>query len=84
LISFIFCSIDASHGERLGKYVNDAPKKEANCVAKSKFLNGKPCVLLFAAKDIAPNSQLLYDYGGKELPWRMVRLRNALFILILS
>jgi hypothetical protein len=69
-------SIDASNCERLGKYVNDAPKKQANCVAKSKLLLGKPCVLLFAAKDIAANSQLLFDYGGKDLPWRKVR--NAL------
>jgi len=64
-------------GERLGKFVNDAPKKEANCIAKSNFLNGKPRLLLFAAKDIAANSQLFYDYGGKELSWRTVR--NVLF-----
>jgi hypothetical protein len=65
-----FYSIDASDSERLGKYVNDAPKKNANCVAKSAFVCGMPRVLLFAAKDIPANMELRYHYGGKKLPWR--------------
>jgi len=70
----VFCSIDASESERLGKYVNDLPRKEANCVAKAAFVCGLPRVLLFALKDITANSELRYDYGGDNLPWRKVRI----------
>lgn len=66
-------SIDATECERMGKYVNDAPKKHANCIAKSLFLHEKPRVLLFASRDIPANAELRYDYGGKHLPWRQVR-----------
>jgi hypothetical protein len=66
----LFYSIDASDSERLGKYVNYAPKKNANCVAKSVFVCGIPHVLLFAAKDIPANMELRYDYRGKKQPWR--------------
>lgn len=69
----MFYSIDASGSERLGKFVNDAPKKVANCVAKAAFVNGMPRVLLYAVKNIPANMELRYDYGGKHLPWRKVK-----------
>jgi SET domain-containing protein len=52
--------------------VNDTPKKHANCIAKPMLIDGQPHVLLFAARDIAAESELRYDYGGGNLPWRKV------------
>jgi hypothetical protein len=69
----VLYSIEASESERLGKFVNDAPRKFANCVAKAVFLQGMLRVLLFATKNIPANTELRYDYGGKDLPWREVR-----------
>jgi SET domain-containing protein len=63
---------DTQFNERLGRFVNDAPKKHANCIAKPVFLAGKPRILLFAVTDIKKGTELRYDYGGKHLPWRKV------------
>jgi len=41
---------------------------------------GKPHVLLFAGKDIAPGEELRYDYGGGDMPWRKVNYLIKLFI----
>lgn len=65
-------SIDATEIETFAKYVNDSPRKFANCTAKSANLDGIPHVLLFAAKDIAIGTELRYDYGGVSMPWRKV------------
>jgi SET domain-containing protein len=67
---FNFYSIDGRHNERLGRYLNDAPGKRANCVSKAVFLLSKPRVLFFAARDIIMGSELTYDYKGYDLPWR--------------
>jgi SET domain-containing protein len=67
-------SIDARHNERLGRFLNDARRtdEECNCYAKSLFICGQPRVLIFAGKDIKAGSELRYDYGGQDLPWREV------------
>jgi SET domain-containing protein len=54
-------------------YVNDAPRKFANCIAKSAFIAGRQRVMLFAAEDISCGTELRYDYGGDDLPWRKVK-----------
>lgn len=71
-VAFAFVSIDGRDNSRLGRYVNDAPRRLANCVAKVAFLHGQPRVLLFAAHDIMADTELRYDYGLKDLPWRQV------------
>ncbi|XP_068758091.1 uncharacterized protein [Montipora capricornis] len=38
---------------------------------KKVIVSGKVCLCLFATKDIAPNEELRYDYGLKDLPWRV-------------
>lgn len=65
-------SIDASNDRYLGRYVNDAPKKQANCVPKPMMICGQPRVVLFALKDIPAGNELRYDYVGGDLPWRKV------------
>jgi hypothetical protein len=70
--SILCFSIDATHEEaRLARYINDAPKKEANCVAKAVDISGRLHIIIFAgANDITPGTELRYDYGGGDLPWR--------------
>ena len=70
---YIFCfSIDATRCHRLARYVNDSPKKFANCSPKPLLIAGEPHVVLFAIKDIDVGMELRYDYGGGSLPWRKV------------
>jgi SET domain-containing protein len=57
---------------RMARYMNDASRKFANCVSKVAILLGKPRVLFFAAGDIMKDSEIRYDYGVKDLPWRKV------------
>jgi len=66
--------IDATETDRLGRFVNDAPRSSSLCNsnAKSVFLLGKPRVLIFASKNIQAGTELRYDYGGKDYAWRQV------------
>ena len=69
-ISFIF-SVDATYSTGLGRLVNDEEAAKANCkaVVFDKCVDGlKLC--LFATKDIDADSELRYDYGVSNLPWR--------------
>lgn len=72
------CSIDGRHNDRMGRYINDVPKKLANCIVKSAFLCGKARVLIFAGEQIKKGVELRYDYGVKDLPWRKVILTSLL------
>ena len=44
----------------------------ANCMAKSVLVNDTPHIVLFAAHDIEENTELRFDYGSGDLPWRIV------------
>lgn len=61
-----------SHQHRLGRFVNDSPKRFTNCAPKVMLICGKHRVLLFATKNTAVGTELRYDYGGGRLPWRKV------------
>jgi hypothetical protein len=65
-------SIDASESERLARYVNDSPRQFANCIAKPTLVDGRPHVVLSALKNIEAGTELRYDYGRGNLPWRKV------------
>lgn len=67
-------SIDATGCDCLGRFINDSPRKTANCVAKPVAFDGQPHVLFFACKDITSGTELRYDYGGFDMPWRKVRI----------
>lgn len=69
-------SIDATDNMRLGRFVNDAPRKTANCSPKALFVDGKPHVVFFAVKDIKAGEELSFDYGGGPLPWRNVKVKR--------
>lgn len=66
---FYSCSIDAAieHGS-LGRLVNDDPKP--NSKVKKIEVDGIPHLCLFAIKDIHEGQEIMYDYGGVDLPWR--------------
>ncbi|XP_056611210.1 uncharacterized protein LOC130427638 isoform X5 [Triplophysa dalaica] len=62
--------IDASYDNgSLGRLVNDDEKPNAK-MRKILDVDGKPHLCLFAIKDIDAGEEILYDYGGHNLPWR--------------
>ena len=67
------CSIDGTYSTQLGRYINDAPRRDpsCNCRTKACYIDGMPRILVFAARNISPNEELRYDYGAGDLPWRM-------------
>jgi len=69
----VFFSIDATHSHRLGRYVNDSPRKYSNCSARAMYIQDIPRVVLFSTKKIPARTELRYDYGG-TVPWRKVSL----------
>ena len=46
---------------------------------KKMVVSGKVC--LFATKDIAPNTELRYDYALKDLPWRV---KSGMFLCFID
>lgn len=65
-----FISIDATHSTGLGRMVNDSPKAKANSKMKKVVIDGKTYLCLFATCDIEIGTELRYDYGVPNLPWR--------------
>ncbi|KAJ8039228.1 hypothetical protein HOLleu_16877 [Holothuria leucospilota] len=48
--------------------VNDSER--ANCKMKVVVVDGQPKLCLFAIKPIEKDTELRFDYGVKDLPWR--------------
>eukprot|EP00112_Aurelia_sp_Birch-Aquarium-sp1_P010795 Seg2294.2 transcript_id=Seg2294.2/GoldUCD/mRNA.D3Y31 product="N-lysine methyltransferase KMT5A-A" protein_id=Seg2294.2/GoldUCD/D3Y31 len=70
----IMC-IDATNPDgRLGRLVNDSAKP--NCVMRKKLLSGVPLLCLYALEDLESNTELRYDYGVNDLPWRGEKKQN--------
>lgn len=63
-------SIDSTSSDGLGRLVNDSPMKKANCTVKKIPVGRKIHLCLYAAKDIPRNTELRFDYGLSDLPWR--------------
>ena len=51
-------SIDATESHRIGKYINDSPRRYANAVMKPIVVNQFPRLCLFAATDIRCGEEL--------------------------
>ena len=60
--------MDATKTSGLGKMVNDGTGRNANC--KVQVVDGHLC--LFAIMDLPIDTELRYDYGIPDLPWRKV------------
>ena len=66
----LFSSVDATADNgRLGRLVNDSTKP--NCIVKKPTIHSLPCLCIYALKDIGPGTELICDYGVKDLPWRL-------------
>ncbi|KAL4000658.1 alpha-tectorin [Sarotherodon galilaeus] len=63
------CIDGALEDGSFGRLVNDE-HRTPNCRMKLIEAEGKPHLCLFALKEIAAGSEITYDYGGKEWPWR--------------
>lgn len=60
--------MDATFTDGFGKMVNDSGR--ANCKMKVVVVDGQPKLCLFANKPIEKDTELRFDYGVKDLPWR--------------
>ena len=60
--------MDATKAAGLGRMVNDGWGRNMNC--KAQILDEH--LLLFATVDIPSDTELRYDYGIPNLPWRKV------------
>ena len=62
-------SIDATAiDRRMGRLVNDSAKP--NCIMKKATHNYLPNLWLYALKDLEVGTELHYDYGVLDLPWK--------------
>ena len=65
-----FLSIDATANDgRLGRLVNDSAKP--NCIMKKATHDYLPNLWLYALNDLEVGTELRYDYGVPDLPWRL-------------
>ncbi|KAI7790437.1 hypothetical protein IRJ41_024412 [Triplophysa rosa] len=64
-----WCIDGALEDGSFGRLVNDE-HKAPNCRMKLIEAEGKPHLCLFALKEITAGTEITYDYGGKEWPWR--------------
>lgn len=76
-------SIDASKEDgSLGRLINDN-HKSPNAKMKMVNVNKRPHLCVFAIKPIDTGSEIQYDYGDANWPWRKkVRIRNKKMLYI--
>ncbi|XP_028418510.1 N-lysine methyltransferase KMT5A-A-like [Dendronephthya gigantea] len=67
--------VDATYSDGLGRLVNDAEARVANCLMKRLIINSQPHLAIYAKRDLCKNEELRYDYGVKDLPWRIQKDR---------
>ncbi|XP_065679511.1 uncharacterized protein LOC124814412 isoform X1 [Hydra vulgaris] len=65
-------SFNGSNSKQMGAYINDTSVQYQNCNMKKVVVDNKPCLCLFAIKDIKSGTELRYNYGDKadNLWWR--------------
>ena len=71
IIYLFIYSIDATEdASHMARMVNDIHKQGANSKMVVVPVDGKPHLCLFAVGNISAGTQLQYDYGDDNLPWR--------------
>lgn len=70
-------SVDATYSACLGRLVNDAEARNANCLMKKMIINSRPHLAIYAKRNLSTNEELRYDYGVKDLPWRIKKGING-------
>ena len=66
----LFFSVDATFSNLCGRFVNDATGHKRNASLEVVFVNKRPHIALFAARNICKGEEIRYDYGVIDLPWR--------------
>ena len=74
-------SIDATHSTGCGRIVNDNPHRDANSEMKIVYHEERPHLCLFAKCDMIAGTELRYDYGVPNLPWRKKEVCFLILIL---
>lgn len=60
--------------------INDIDRyTKANCKMVKVVVDNQPRLCLFAIQDISKDTELRYDYGVADGPWRKQKVRNASF-----
>lgn len=66
IVIFFHCSIDATEESgKLGRLLNHS-KTNSNCHPKIVIVQDRPCLILFASRNIATGEELQYDYGDRS------------------
>lgn len=63
-------TLEPSGKEIFGRLVNHGDAPESNARMKVITVSNQPALCLFATKLIPKDSEVLYDYGIKKLPWK--------------
>ena len=50
---------------------------------RKRLLDGVPFLCIYALKDLESNTELRYDYGVNDLPWRGKKVRGIYIGLLL-
>ncbi|KAJ8016885.1 hypothetical protein DPEC_G00011990 [Dallia pectoralis] len=73
--------IDASKEDKsLGRLINDN-HKSPNCTMKKIVVNDRPHLCLFAVKKIEIGSEIEYNYGDSQWPWRKKEAKHRTSVL---
>ncbi|XDV12024.1 hypothetical protein PO909_000781 [Leuciscus waleckii] len=73
--------IDASKEDcSLGRLINDN-HKSPNCTMKKIIVNDTPHLCLFAVKKIEIGSEIEYNYGDSQWPWRKKEPKQKISVL---
>ena len=70
--------IDASDRKYICRYINDS-QSDYNLLAKPIIVEEKQHIVFYAARNIAAEEELAYDYGGGPYLWRYLH-----FVWLLS
>ncbi|KAJ8000964.1 hypothetical protein DPEC_G00185830 [Dallia pectoralis] len=64
-----WCTDASKEDKSLGRLINDN-HKSPNCTMKKIVVNNRPHLCLFAVKKIEIGSEIEYNYGDSQWPWR--------------
>jgi len=59
----------------MARFVNDQDcKNKPNCKIRMVIVDGIPRLGIFTLKDIGKGTELRYDYGCRDVPWRKFKV----------
>ncbi|XP_030846990.1 nuclear speckle splicing regulatory protein 1-like [Strongylocentrotus purpuratus] len=67
---------ECAFGDRLGRLVNHGQGREENARMKILDMKSHPHMWIIATKNISKGTEVLYNYGVRELPWKKKHFRG--------